>query len=71
MLQRERGTHECFIVLHLKKLSGGQRSEWWSDRGIVQVGFDANERLLWKRFVDVNLLREPTLPDRLPPWLGR
>ncbi len=27
MLQQERGTHECFIILHLKKLSGGQHQQ--------------------------------------------
>ena len=48
-------------------MSGGVMVEWWSDRGIVQAGVDANQRVLWTRFVDVALLDlpQPSPLDRL------
>jgi hypothetical protein len=54
-------------------MNGGVMVEWWGDRGIVQVGLDANQRVLWTRFVEVYLLAvpKPDPLDRLRSLFGR
>ena len=44
----------------------GRREEWGGDEGFIQVGFDEDERVLWKRFVPTG--RRWNVIER---WLGR
>jgi hypothetical protein len=37
----------------------GALEEWWSDEIIIQIGFDENRRVLWKRKADVILFGKP------------
>jgi hypothetical protein len=48
----------------------GLMMEWRGDRGIIQIGFDKNNNVLWKRFVEVGTIRKPHLFERLLALLG-
>ena len=47
----------------------GELQQWGGDEGFIQVGFDANGTVLWKRFVEAGSPSPETPLDTLRRWL--
>ncbi len=50
-------------------MMGGQREDWFGNDGIVQVGFDSHDNVLWKRFVKVAHWEDKSWWENVRDWL--